>query len=537
MFRNRVRVALVGLAVTTLAVAGCTGPATNSNDGAGSAVNKSLNVYLYQEPAGIFSPLAPVSGPDGQVMSFIDEGLLGVDPSYQLQPRLAESYTVSPDATTFTFKLRSGLKWSDGTPFTSKDVLFTYTMMANPKTTSSTAGNYTGVEGVADFASGKATTVSGFSAPDDNTFVIKATKPNFGLLALIGSVWIMPEHILGKDAPDAVAKNPFFRSPTVGMGPYTFVEYKTNQYVHVTANPNYRNPAKIKDVYLKPMTSDNATAQLGNGGIDIASYSPTDSETVAGFNTVTTQEKPGAGFVRIALNQSKPYFKDAKVRQAFLYALDRKQIVQTVLGGKAEVRLSDFAKANEPAGLNDYAQDVAKAKQLLAEAGWDSNREIQLQWVHGQRDRDATSTIVQSQLAAVGVKVKLVNIQAAEIPKTYAEKTYDMVLYGGGNYAVDSSTINGITACANAYPAGGNINFFCNQQLDELMAQANSTADEAQRKSLYDQAAKLANDQADLMWLYSPYGLWAVNKKVQGFQAPGSQDTLFWDPASWTITG
>jgi peptide/nickel transport system substrate-binding protein len=537
MFRNRIRTAIVGLTVATLAVAGCTGPSTDPSGGTGAAANKALNIYLYQEPAGVFSPMAPVSGPDGQVMSFIYEGLLGVDPSYKLQPRLAESYEVSPDATTFTFKLRQGLKWSDGTPFTAKDVLFTYNLMANPKTTSSTAGNYSAVEGVADFVAGKATSISGFSAPDDNTFVIKAAKPNFGLLALIGTVWILPEHILGKDTPENVGKNAFFRKPTVGMGPYTFVEYKTNQYVHVTANPNYRSPAKIKDVYLKPMTSDNATAQLGNGGIDIASYSPTDLETVAGFQNVTTQEKPGAGFVRIALNQAKPYFKDARVRQAFLYALDRKQIVETVLAGKAEVRLSNFAKANEPAGLNEYAQDVDKAKQLLAAAGWDPNREVQLQWVHGQRDRDATATIVQNQLGAVGVKVKLVNIQAAEIPKTYAEKTYDMVLYGGGNYAVDSSTINGITACANAYPAGGNINFFCNPQLDQLMAQANSTADEAARKSLYDQAAKLENEQADLMWLYSPYGLWAVNKKVQGFQAPGSQDTLFWDPASWSITG
>ncbi|MBF9129647.1 ABC transporter substrate-binding protein [Plantactinospora sp. S1510] len=533
MFRNRIRVAVVGLTVAALAVGGCTGPSTSS----GTTPDKALNIYLYQEPAGVFSPMAPINGPDGQVMSFIFEGLLGVDPDYKLQPRLAESHEVSADAKTFTFKLRQGLKWSDGTPFTAKDVLFTYNLMANPKTTSSTAGNYTGVEGVADFAAGKATSISGFSAPDDNTFVIKATKPNFGLLALIGSVWILPEHVLGKDSPDAVAKNPFFRKPTVGMGPYTFVDYKTNQYVHVTANPNYRSPAKIKDVYLKPMTSDNATAQLGNGGIDIASYSPTDLGTVSGFSSVSTQEKPGAGFVRIALNQSKPYFKDVKVRQAFLYAIDRKQVVQTVLAGKAEVRLSNFAKANEPAGLNEYAQDVNKAKQLLAEAGWDSNREVQLQWVQGQRDRDATSTIVQSQLAAVGVKVKLTNIQAAEITKTYANKSYDMVLYGGGNYAVDSSTINGITACANAYPAGGNINFFCNPQLDELMAQANATADQAQRKALYDQAAKLENEQVDLMWLYSPYGLWAVNKKVQGFRAPGSQDAVFWDPASWSITG
>ena len=284
------------------------------------------------------------------------------------------------------------------------------------------------------------------------------------------------------------------------------------------------------------MKSDAATAQLGNGQIDIASYSPTDLPTVQDFNGVSTQEKAGAGFVRIAINQTKPYFKDARVRQAFLYATDRKQIVQTVLAGKGEVRLSDFAKANEPAGLNDYAKNVDKAKQLLAEAGWNPNQTIKLQWVHGQRDRDSTATVVQSELGAVGVKVELVNIEAAQITKTYQEKSYDMTMYGGGNYAIDSSAIIPITACAQQYPAGANIDWYCDPKLDELMTQANATTDEKQRKSLYGQAAVLENAGADLFWLYSPNGLWGVSKKVRGFKAPGSQDSAFWDPASWSIS-
>jgi ABC-type transport system substrate-binding protein len=525
---------MAGLALAALlTVAGCTGP-KSSGDAPGSS---SINVYLYQEPAGLFGPLSPNSGPDNQVMSFINEGLLGVDPDYKLQPRLAESYEVSPDATTFTFKLRQGVTWSDGTPFTAKDVLFTYNALANPKTTSATAGSYLAVHGVKEFVAGTAQSITGFSAPDDHTFVIKAAAPNYGLAALIGIVSIMPEHVLGKIAPESLAKDPFFRKPTVTIGPYTFVEYKTNQYVHVTARPGYRSAAKIKDVYLKPMKSDAATAQLGNGQIDVASYSPADIGTVSGFGSVAIQEKPGAGFIRIALNQTKSYFKDARVRQAFLLAVDRKQIVRTVLAGKGTVRLSDFAPANEPSGLNDYAKDTTKAKQLLAEAGWDPNRTVKLQWVPGQRDRDATATIVQSELAAAGVKVALVNVQAAEVTKSLQDKAYDMLLYGGGNYAVDPSSVNVITACSQQFPAGGNLNFFCNRQLDDLMTQANASTDAAQRKSLYDQAAVLENGQVDLMWLYSPNGLWGVNKRVRNFRAPGSQDAAFWDPANWSVSG
>ncbi|MDN3357505.1 ABC transporter substrate-binding protein [Actinomadura sp. DC4] len=531
---RRFRYGAFGVAVlAAVSAAACTGPASDSDTG--GATKSAINVYLYQEPAGIFSPLAPSSGPDNQVMSMLDQSLLAVDPNYKLQPQLAEKYDVSPDAKTFTFHLRPGLTWSDGQPFTAQDVLFSYQLLADPKSTSATAGSYSAVEGVDDFVSGKAKTISGFSAPDDTTFVIKASKPDIGLLAQVGVAYVMPKHVLGGVPVAEVAKNAYFRGPTVTLGPYKFVDYKTNQYVHVTANPGFPTPAKIKDVYLKPMGSDVATAQLGNGGMDIASFSPADLKTVQGFDKIAIQEKAGAGFVRIALNQSKSYFKDVRVRQAFLYAIDRKSLVDKVLGGKATVQNSDFFSANTPPGINEYAYDPQKAKSLLAAAGWDPGQTVELQWVPGQRDRDATTTIVQSQLAAVGVKVKLKQVQAAQIAGTYDKKSYDMTLYGGGNYAVDSWNVNVIAACAQQYPKGGNIGWFCDKKLDDQLIKANSTADATQRKALYDQAVLEENSQADLMWLYDPTGLWAVNRRIKGFQAAGSQDSAFWNPAGWSL--
>jgi len=530
-------VVLGSAVLATVLAAGCTGPKSSSGSNSGGASAGRLNMYLYQEPAGVFSPLAAASGPDMQVMSFIDEGLLGVDPDYKMQPVLAQSYDISSDAKTFTFHLRPGVKWSDGQAFTSQDVLFTYDLMANPKSTSATAGNFTAVEGVTDFVAGKADSISGFSAPDASTFVIKTSKPDVGLLGQIGAVNIVPKHVLGSVPVEQVAKDPYFQHPTVTVGPFKFVEYKTSQYVHLTANPDYRTPVKIKDIYLKPMTSDVATAQLGNGGLDIASFSPTDLKTVQGFSNVTTQERLGAGFIRIGLNQTKPYFSDVRVRQAFLYAVDRQKIVDSVLFGKAAVRNSDFAKADTPAGINEYAYDPEKAKSLLKAAGWDFNRTVALEWIPGQRDRDATTTIVQSQLGAVGVKVKLQQLQASDLIGSYKKKSYDMVLFGGGNYAVTPWNVNTIASCALAYPTGGNLTYFCDPKLDQLMAAANSISDETQREAAWQQAALEENAQADLMWMYDPMGLWAVNKKVSGFQAPGSQDAPYWAPATWSISG
>ncbi len=169
----------------------------------------------------MFSPLAPSSGPDNQVMSFIYEGLLGVDPDYKLQPRLAESYEVSPDATTFTFKLRAGSQverrhavhvqgravhlqrcWRTRRPPAPRPAT---TPASRASRTSSPARRQT------SRASPRPTTTRSSSRPP---------KPNFGLLALIGSACIMPEHILGKDrAGEPSRRTQFFRKPTVTHRP------------------------------------------------------------------------------------------------------------------------------------------------------------------------------------------------------------------------------------------------------------------------------------------------------------------------------
>lgn len=528
-----------GLCAATCAalLAACTGPASTAGGGASASAsgsNSTLNMFLYQNPAGVFSPLAPASGPDQQTMSLIYEGLLGVDNNYQLQPEIASSYDVSPDSTTFTFHLRPGLKWSDGQPLTSADVLFTYDVMANPKSGSATAANYTAVQGVSAFVAGKASSISGFSAPNPTTFVIKATSPDVGLLALIGTVDILPKHILGNVPVAQLGNDPYFHAPTVASGPFKFVTFKPNQYVEVTANPEYRDPAKIKTIFLKPMTNDSATAELSNGELDIASFPATDLSTVQGFKNVTIDQGTSAGFVRIVLNQRKSYFQNVLVRQAFLYAVNRAQIVSKVLYGKGSVQNSDFFGPDDPSGMNSYPYDPAKAKQLLTQAGWDFSRTITLQWVPGQADRDAAATIVQSELAAIGVKVALHQETAAEAASL--STSFDMDMYGGGNYATSPWSVNAITNCSAAYPNGANNQAFCDPTLDKMMASANAIADPTARAAAYDKAILQENKDADEMWLYDPDGLWGVSSRVHGFKAPGASADPFWDPAAWSLS-
>jgi peptide/nickel transport system substrate-binding protein len=533
-FSHRRRVAAAAAAVLAAgAVTACSSDPTQKASGGADT----LNMYLYQKPKQ-FSPLAPANGPDQLVMSFVLDSLYGVDSGYRLTPHLAAAAPeVSADAKTFTFKLRTGAKWSDGTPFTAKDVLFTFNAMASPATGSAQAGRFADVVGAKDVTAGKGDKLSGVTAPDDSTVVVRTVKPATGLVGRVANAPILPEHVLGTVPANQLGNNAFFNNPTVGTGPYKFITYKTDQYVELDANPNYRQPVPVKKIFLKPVTSDVATAQLGTGEIDLAQISPTDLPSVRKLKNVKVITAKSPGFNRIAFNQTEDRFKDARIRQAFLHAIDRKSLVAKVIAGQGSVVNSSFYGSAVPGGLDDYAYDPAKAKQLFKDAGWDASKAVTLTWVPGQRDRDTAATVIQSQLQAVGVKMNLKQAQAAQLLDSYTKKTFDLALFGGGNYATDPWSVYAIDGCDQGFPAGGNVGHFCDKDFDALMRKANGTADESTRTELYRQAATAENRQAAYLWLYNPDTIWAYNTRLTRFEPNGTftNEVAFWDFANWKL--
>ncbi|SPT50244.1 ABC transporter substrate-binding protein [Actinomadura madurae] len=527
--------AVLGGVLAAGALAACSSDPTQKSSGGDAGV---LNMYLYQKPK-TFSPLAPNNGPDQLVMSFVFDSLYGADASYGLKPHLAAAAPqVSGDAKTITISLKPGLKWSDGTPLTAKDVVFTYTALADPATGSAQAGKFAAVTGAKDLADGKADALEGVTAPDATTVKITTSRPAAGLPGLIGNTPILPEHVLGKVPAKGLGDNAFFTKPTVGAGAFTFVDYKTDQYVELKANPNFRDPVSIKKVFLKPVTSDVATAQLRTGEMDLTQVSPTDLPTVRTMDGVKVVSAKSPGFTRIAVNQSRSRFKDVRVRQALLTAIDRKGLVGKVLGGAGTVVNTSFYGDLASSAGEQYAYDPAKAKSLLSAAGWDASEPVTLSWIPGQRDRDTAATVIQSQLKAVGVNVELKQVQADELLSSYEKKSFDLALFGGGNYATEPSTVATIDACDQAYPAGGNIGRFCDKGLDGLLAKADSVAAPAERTSLFQQAAKTENAQVPYLWLYNPDTVWAYRTRLSGFEPSGipTNEVGFWDFANWKLS-
>ncbi|GAB2545342.1 ABC transporter substrate-binding protein [Brachybacterium huguangmaarense] len=512
------------------------GSGASDAGGDGKSAKDTINLFMYQKPNGIFCPIAPSSGPDNQVMSLLFEPLLIADAEGKLVPRIAEKEPeVSEDATTFTFTIRKDLKWSDGQPLTARDLVYTYTRAADAKSNPG-AGMYGALQGAAEYNGGTATEISGLTAPDDTTFVIATTGPNAGLLGQIATLLVMPEHATKDLAAETFASDPYWSAPTAASGPYQFGEFKTDQYVKLTKNPEYREPAKIDNVFLKMVTADVATSQLGTGELDVAAISANDAESVEALDTVTITDVPTNGFVRACWNQTQERFKDVKVRQAFLCAVDREGIVKSALAGKGKVRNSAFDPAQTPDGIDEYAFDPERAKKLLGEANWDGSQSVKLAWIAGGNpDRDAAATVIQSQLKDVGVTVELQQVEGSFFTPAYKDRTYDITIYGGGDYKSEPFSTYNILATDRWNPQGGNNGYYSNPEVDAALKAANEAPDADDRQKQYEAAAKLENADPSQMWLYTPDTVWAVAKNLQGFTGL-SIDKGFIDAQKWTFT-
>ncbi|GEK80171.1 ABC transporter substrate-binding protein [Agrococcus baldri] len=532
--RSRIAAGALALGVATAMLAGCAsspGPEGETGDDAPT----SANLYLYQKPV-VFNPLAPGQGAEQLTMSLVYNGLFNVGPDFEPVPRLAESWDVSDDATSYTFHLRDGLTWSDDEPITADDVVFTYNLFADPDVASPNAAPFAGVVGYEDVQGGTADTLEGIVAEDDQTVTITLTEPTPGFLALFGSGYgILPEHILGDVEPSGIMEHEFFTHPTVSSGPYVMTEFNVDENVVLEANPNYWSEVGIDTLYLQMVTSDVATAQLATGETDVVQISPQDLATVEGLDGVTVSSAPSPGFLRLLVNFQK--FEDERIRQAFLYAIDRQGIIDGVLGGHGQtINSTIMTPWALPDDLEAYEYDPEMAQSLLEEAGYDFSQELRLSWIPGTADRDAAVGVVLENLKAIGINAVANQIESANQLGMIENAEYDLMVSGGGTYTPDPTVSANALLCDRVFPAGGNTSLFCDEELDALLNQGAVTADEDERTAIYQDAVRLDNELVPYLWLYVPDTLWATSDRLQGFEPHGDFANGFWNAADWTVT-
>lgn len=497
---------------------------------------------LIRKPVTL-NPLFSTSGNEQQIERITFGALIKMNDKLEPVNDLAEKVEASPDAKTYTFTLRPGLMFNDGVPLTSRDVAFTIERAVDKRTGSLWRGRLLAIAGATAYGDQAAETISGIALPDDRTIALTLEAPDASFLLTLGDYsgfGIFPEHALKDVVPEEWA-NRTFLEPYVSAGAYEFASYQTDQFIELRRNENYGGPRPILDrILLAIRTPAVALAEMERGELDIMPLPLDEAEGARSIPNVTVVSVQSPSMDHIVVNNSRPYLQDKRVRQAMMYAMDRQGIVEAILQGEAEVVNSPIfgpAWMGIPDGLNPYPYDVEKAKQLLREAGWDSNQTVVALTVGLSGIRWAP--IMQDQFREAGMQVELLEVEITELIRriTAAEADFDLFLNGGDTYRADPNISALFYASANLAPAGSNYSRYANPALDALYVEGRSTTDQTERKRVYTEAAKILNEDVPNIYLWSPNGLFAVNNRVQGFKGPGYVDNRLWNAEEWSVTG
>ena len=422
-----------------------------------------------------------------------------------VEPMLATSWDMEGDGVAFVFHLREGVKWSDGEPFTADDVIYTFNIYANPKVSAIHMGKLADVAGYADVQAGTTEALSGVTKVDDYTVRVELSQPSPLFVEIkVPFISILPEHILASVPADQLKGNDYWKK-VVGTGPFIMTNLVEDQVVEGVANPDYflGKPKLEKIVFQVYADSNTMLAALEAGEIDGMLYQgggiPVDQ--VSRFEALPNLKVFGnmdAGLPTFLLvNLNKDYFKDVRIRQAMMYAIDRQTIIDTVKLGTGTLSNTMFpAEWARAADLTDYPYDPEKAKTLLAEAGWDSSRQIDLQRYYTDQVNKDTVDAIAAMLQAVGINAVVREVKSAEFQASVDDGSLELA-YAANGQGLDPSLGFLVTGCGQRLAVS-----YCNEQIDMLYKQGQSAADRAVRGPAYQEISKILNAELPKVWLW-----------------------------------
>ena len=475
----------------------------------------SLNMIVNPEPPTLMLGLNQLSGVQ-MIGGKIYQGLLTYDPNLRPQPGLAKSWTVSDDGLTYTFKLQEGVKWHDGKPFTSADVVFTTTKFL-PEVHSRARNNFSHVASV--------------TAPDASTVVFKLKEPFAPFLGSfeVSSAPMIPRHLY--EGTDFKA-NPANQTP-VGTGPFKLKEWKKGAYIHLVRNDAYWKPGLpyLDGIYFQviPDSASRAVA-LESGKVDIASFSDIELFDVNRFKTKTLFEVTNNGYeflsplAWIEFNTRAKPMSDKRFRQAVMYALDRDFIRDKIWFGHAKVATGPVSSATRfyDGTVQKYALDLKKSEALLDEMGLVKDKDgvratVKLLGLPYGETWNRLNEYIRQSLAKVGLKVVIESTDPAGWTQRLANWDYEMLVsyltqYGDPALGVSRTYISSNIKKGVPYT---NTSGYSNTKVDELFAKAAVAVKDDDRKAYYAEVQKMLVDDVPHAWLIEIKFPTIYNKRVR----------------------
>ena len=501
-------------------------------------VKDTLNYGISVSPEGKFNPLVSNTQYDGYVNTLVYDSLLKLNSKIELEPSMAEKYEITDEGKKLVFKLKSGIKFHDGNPVTSKDVKFTLESLANPKYEGDLASYVQSITGFKEFHEGKATELKGVVCPDDNTVEINFDTPYSPALINIGTLGILPAHIWGKIDIEKWGENNEAIAKPVGSGPYKFDSFKVGEFAKLVANEEYHNGApKIKNFVFKVVNEETSSAELINGSIDLVELSNIKADDAKTLNEkgIEVLKYPNSKIQYMGFNLRNKTLQDVKLRTAIAYGIDREALVNGLLEGNGVVINTPMVPSlwsYPKEGLVEYKFDVEKAKALLKEAGYEDTNgngivdkggkdlELTLTVPTGDTIREKTGTIIQDNLSKIGIKV---NIEAMEfkavMQKVVGDHEFEMYLMGNTLEADPDPTPNWYSTQATDEKGvfGWNIAGFKSKEADNLMDLNRKATVLEERAKILNDFGKLLNKELPWVPLYASDIVKAYNKNLKNY--------------------
>jgi len=545
---TRAKLGFCLLALVLLAGCSKVSQSTTATMQRGGTIPGTLRYADIEEPVSM-NPLLRLDAVSTDMDMFVFGYFFNLDDKMRWIPELAlevPSYAnggISKDGRTLTYHLRHGVKWQDGAPFTSHDVVFTTHAIQNPANNLQSRSGWEHVMSV--------------EAPDPYTVKFHLDKIYASAIATYfaeGSSYpVLPAHLLEK-YPN-LNQVPFNTNP-VGTGPFKFVKWVHGDRVEFAANPLYwRGPPKLQRIIYKIVPNDNTIlTQLKTHEIDAWFRGPSSMYPELAKLTsdaYRVQLEPSLAFAHLDLNQQNPILAQLPVRQAIAYAIDRKRIIHDVthdVNIVAYANQAPFSWSYEP-NVVHYDYDPAKAGQILDAAGWKlgpggvrvkngQRLEFQLSAVTGGATGEAIEVIVQQELRAVGINASIKNYPTALFFAGYQQGgilqagKYDAAFYAwvAGIDPDDES----LYASYRIPPAGQNDVWWKDPVIDQAEKGALSSYDQATRKKYYSIIQKEVASQAVTIVLYFSRYVYTTSTRFKNF-VPAPATSSNWNSWEWEM--
>ncbi|MDR1650369.1 MAG: glutathione ABC transporter substrate-binding protein [Synergistaceae bacterium] len=447
-------------------------------------------------------PYGTTDSPAGRVASQIFETLVERDDAGNIVPALAESWEVK-DPTTYVFRIRRGVKFHNGEELTAKDVKFSFDKMSSSPHASS-------VTGTIDFVNSKVI--------DDHTFEMKMSEP-FGpiLNHLCHGVMAIVNEKGYTESGSAVNEKP------IGTGPYKFVSWKTADSVTLTKFDGYwGEKAKVTNLVFRTIPeAASRVIEVETGGVDVALQVPPSAVSRLGQNKdvkIETQETFTTNF--LAFTCSKAPMDNVKLRQAINMAIDINAIQKVVFRGIGMAAVAPIGPSIKGSSrdLPPHEYDPEKAKKLLSEAGYPNGLKLTLTSDENQERLDVAE-MVQAQLAEIGVDLEVITLERGKFIDDVIAGNLQMFALGWTTNTGDPDYALYASFHTSMFGEGGNMSFYSNPKVDELLTKGRISTDEETRMEAYNEAQKIIWEEVPCVFYLHPQEITAYSASLKNFNS------------------